>query len=246
MSTEIQQILQTIKNLLKSNNINYLELAKMLNISHASVKRILNANDVPFSKLVSIANILDLNIFELIENSKNIIEKRSRLTLEQEIVLSEDFVNFLIFRHIILGFKRDKIKSDFTLSDIELDKRLFTLREIKLIEIHPYNKITLNLNFPYEWNDNGPLEKKLTENILLKINKEIRKTGINNKSKNSINSQVNIKEFFLIDEEANLLKQDLEELVKKYETITKLRLKTKQNAKVHTFTSVTGDFSIWD
>lgn len=246
MDTETLQILETVKKLLKSSSMLYEDLAEELGISLASVKRILNGKDIQISKLIKIAKILGFDFFELVDQAKKTNYSKTKLTLDQEILLSKDFNNFLIFRLIIIGKKRSEILKSLSLNEKEISIALKNLEKVGLVEVFPNNILKTKVTFPLKWIEDGPLEKTYNDRILQKLTNEVRKVGINKSFSKNNSTQVIVKEFLLEETEVQAIKNDLRELLKKYQTVTKLRLKSNDSPVVVAFSSVIGEFSWWE
>lgn len=247
MNNEVHQVQVTIKKMLKSSNIQYNQLAKSLKMSHASVKRILNAKDMTLSKLSQISEALGVTLFEVIEQSKSQNEKKYKFNLNQEKLLARDFTNFLVFRKLLLKEEFNSIINSLQLSKSEYMRIILNLEKVNLIEVHVNNKIKVIANFPFEWIDNGPLEKAYTEKIATKMSNLTKQYGVNNK-KNEKQSHIKIKvfEILLQEKEYSKMHEDLQDVLQKYEVISKLRLKDNIDSQVFSFSSIFGRFSWWD
>lgn len=245
MKQESKQITQTIKHLLKVQGKRYPDLAEYLGISLPSVKRILNGSDIQVSKLSQISNYLGLDFFELIEKSKSENQKVFKFTIEQEIFLSEKINHFLILRMLLMNDSKQTIMKNLNLSEIEINKVLFSLEKIDLIELHPNDIIKNKVHFPVKWIENGLLEKTYNELIIKKISNTIRTVGINRKN-SSTQSHINVKELLLNQNEISELKNKFSELIKSYDMVTKIRLESHQEYNIVSVASVVGQFSWWD
>lgn len=243
MNSELQQIQSTLKKMLKASSIQYEDVAKSLGVSNATVKRILNAHDMSLTRLSEIAGILGLSIFEIIEQAKGHNNKRYKFSLEQELYLSKDFIHFQVFRYVLLKKSKEKIKSTLDLTDKKLFEILLNLEKIGLIENHPNERIKLLANFPFQWNDNGPLERAYTQKIISRIQEVITISGIN-KMPNS--TQTKVKEILLLEKELKSMQDEMQDLIHKYEVISKLRLKNNPEAKIVSIASIIGNFSWWE
>lgn len=166
--------------------------------------------------------------------------------MAQEIFLSKDFNNLLVLRLIILGLTKEELRKKLSLSEKNISVTLIELEKLGLIEVFPGDIIKLKVSFPFEWINNGPLEKAYTKIIDTKISNELRKAGINKVGKNRNGTQVHVKEFLLSKREYLNLENELDELVKKYEILTKVGLKSKETMYPFSFASIAGSFSWWE
>lgn len=245
MKQESKQITQTVKQLLKVQGKRYPELAEYLGISLASVKRILNGSDIQVSKLSQISNFLGLDFFELIEKSKSENQKVFKFTVEQELFLSQEINHFLILRMLLMHDTKQKIMKNLNISEQKINKVLFALEKVDLIELHPNDIIKNKIHFPVKWIENGMLEKTYNELIINKISNTIKSVGINRKY-NSTQSHINVKELLLTQNESLELKSKFSDLIKSYDMVTKIRLDSHEEYEIVSVASVVGAFSWWD
>jgi transcriptional regulator with XRE-family HTH domain len=241
MSNEIYKIQESIKKLLRLNNTTYEKLAGDMDVSLTTIKRYLNGSDITFSKLIEISSCIGLSIYELIDQSKNQQMDIHQFTLQQERLLTVKFVNFAVFRMIIMNKDLIQIQAELNLSKRVLSGIVNKLEAVDLIELWPQDKIKKLVSFPFKWIDDGPLENKYNEIVLKKTNKEIFNYGIN-KSNNC-----NVKELLLNKHEAESYMQEIDEVINKYSMISQMRLKQNSpNCQVFSLLTLSGYFSWWE
>ena len=139
MDTRI--LIEALKKALKSKGINYEELAKMLGISRASVKRIFYQGTFTLDRFVKICNLLDISLPNLMQMMDVELEgKEFELPLEQEEFFAINF-NYWHFYTLLFRYKSiPKLVKDYHLDENTLVKILAKLDEFKLIEWLPGNK----------------------------------------------------------------------------------------------------------
>ena len=245
MKREAVQVFTVVKDLLKSRGLSYSDLANELGISLSSVKRILNGNDINLSKLSQIASFLGLDLFELIEMSKKITQSKYFFNLEQEKFLSKNINHFKVFRYLLLKYSEDEIRSLLGLRDLQLESILIKLDKLNLIQYYEKSKIKLIANFPFQWIENGPLENKYNELIIDKLANEILVSGVNRESLEN-ETNVFVKELLLSSSELIEMRDRLNDVIKDYELLTKMRLKTKSKYEIVAVANVSGAFSWWE
>ncbi len=243
---ELSQIQTTIKNSLKASGVKYEQLAKKLNLSLPSVKRILNSDDISLSKLIEISRCIGVDFFELIEQAKEQTAQVYEFSLEQENTLSKDFQHFLVFRLMLMNTDLDNIQSELKINRIELNRSIKALEKCQLIELWPNDKIKILAHFPFQWIENGPLEKTYKKKIIEKVQKEMTKYGIN-RSTPKDSMQCAAKELFLTTEEQRSYISEMQTVFKKYSLLSSMRMKNKNSdAKTFSYLHLSGPFGWWE
>ena len=168
--SQTTQLLSTLKKCLKAKGITYRQLAEKLHLSEASIKRLFSEQTFSLKRLEEICNVLDLNFYDLAKISADALEGPNVLTMDQERVLSES-PKLLVFFYLLLnGREPDSIVKDYDISGQESLQFLLQLDKLRLIELHPGNKVRLLTQKSITWRKNGPMrtiyEKKITEEFL--------------------------------------------------------------------------------
>lgn len=142
--SQVQQFLDSLKLTLKAKNIIYKDLAKILNLSESSIKRLLSDRSISLERIEEICRACDISFAEVCENAK--FEKNFQsqfVTLEQEKILAAQ--PRLLHYFILLndGYTPSKIEKEYDLASLEGKKFLLLLDKIKLIELHPKDRVKL-------------------------------------------------------------------------------------------------------
>ena len=66
----IQRCLEALKQQLKEKHLKYSDIANALNVSENTVKRMLNHKDISLDRLLTLADLCDLEIGKLIDEAK--------------------------------------------------------------------------------------------------------------------------------------------------------------------------------
>lgn len=244
---EVTRIQEIIKSSLKASGLQYSDLAKKLKVSLPSIKRMLNGEDLPLSKVIEVSRCLGIDVFELLEQARYFEPSVHVFTLEQEAALAADFTVFLTFRLILMSTPLPEIMEQLSLKRSELNKHLRTLEKCQLIELWPHDKIKLLAHFPFKWIENGPLEKTYQKRLVHKIQKEIAAHGLNRRSGVQLNSLCVVKELLLTPQEGKQFEGEIENVIKKYSTLTGMRMRHKvSGAEAYSFVHLGGRFSWWE
>ena len=168
--SQTTQLLNTLKKCLKAKGLTYRQLGEVMNLSEASIKRLFSEQTFSLKRLEEICNILDLNFYDLAKISADAETGPSILTVHQETILSET-PKLLVFFYLLLnGRSPESIIKDYRISADESLKFLLELDRLKLIELHPDNKVRLLTQKNITWRKGGPIRAKyeslITEEFL--------------------------------------------------------------------------------
>lgn len=160
-----QEMIQALKGALKRKKIRYSDIARKLDLSESSVKRLFSIGDMPISRLQQICELVGMDIAELaleaIENRRTI----TRLSYEQEKVLTED-IKLLLFAYLLsVGWDYSEIISVYRYDEAEAIQMLVKLDRMKLIELLPDNRVRLRLARDFQWRKKGPINRFFNQQV---------------------------------------------------------------------------------
>ncbi len=158
--SQSSDLIDTLKSCLKSRGVTYKELATMLGISEASVRRVFSQKTFTLERLEEICRILDISLFELarmdaIRNGSNVTE----LSIAQERGLAADPPLLTYFYLMLTGRSTEDIAGEFGLDDRQQNTLQARLSKLKLVELMPNNKARLLTGRRIEWRQDGPIRK---------------------------------------------------------------------------------------
>src|ERR1700683_4605620 len=90
MSTEIVQLVATIKRQLKAQGLTYRDVGRALKLSEASVKRVFASERFTVTRLAQVSQLLGFTLAELLRESTSSLPPLDILTREQETQLVAD------------------------------------------------------------------------------------------------------------------------------------------------------------
>lgn len=162
--SQIDKFLESLKRSLKAKNILYRDLAKSLNLSESSVKRILTNKSLSLDRLEEICKIADLSFAEVVKAAH--LEETSRtfvLTDEQEKALAGNVRMLHYYMMLQEGKAPQKIEREYEIESGEAKKYLFQLDRLKLIELHPRDKVKFKHQGFLRFHRDGPVGKAMFE-----------------------------------------------------------------------------------
>lgn len=162
--SQIDKFLESLKRALKAKNILYRDLAKSLGLSESSVKRILSNKSLSLDRLEEICKIADLSFSEVVKAAQ--LEETSKtftLTDEQEKALVENVRLLHYYMMLQEGKTPQKIEREYEIESGESKKYLFQLDRLKLIELHPRDKVKFRNQGFLRFHRDGPVGKAMFE-----------------------------------------------------------------------------------
>lgn len=159
-------LIQTLKQLLKSQSKTYRMLASHLDLSEASVKRMFAKEQLTVERLDSICVFLGIEIADLFQKMQQARKHISQLTFEQEQMIVSDRKLCLITICVVNHWSIEEILNHYQLKEYECIRYLTELDKLKFIELLPKNKIKLLITRGFTWIPNGPIQRFFQQYIL--------------------------------------------------------------------------------
>ncbi|MGE3759174.1 MAG: helix-turn-helix domain-containing protein [Pseudobdellovibrionaceae bacterium] len=214
-SIQAKQISLLIKNLLKKHDATYADLAKVLGVTEASVKRIMAKSDFTLARLELIADWFGFDFFEFVEKAKLSNQEPFYFNKEQELALAQTPAALYTLILLSVGFSLEKIRKKLTLDPREFQRLLFVLDKNNLIELKHEGKIKIRARAPFQMLEAGPLRSKFSS-VFLNHALELIKNA------NKDNSQLIVSEFYMSEELLNKMRNEISGVHKKYMHLAKM------------------------
>jgi len=165
---EWENILASVKRVLKEKHITYKQLADFLQVSEQTMKRFFKGKDSSFHRLCDICQYIGVSVFDIMDVAKSYEKKEFILSQEEELFLAEDIQRIAIFRYLHKGYSIKDIENEFSIKKDKLEIILQELEQEHLLERHPNHKIKLIHSGTHNWRMGGPLQKKFLQKVFLK------------------------------------------------------------------------------
>lgn len=157
--TQIRLIVETLKQELRKQGINYRRVAQTLELSEASVKRLFAENSFTLARIGQICELLNLEISDLIHQMERNADLTHQLTLEQETELVAD-IKLLLMAHFLMNkFEFEEIIEIYDISETEGIRLLAKLDRMKIIELLPGNRVRLKISKNFTLLPGGPIQQ---------------------------------------------------------------------------------------
>jgi transcriptional regulator with XRE-family HTH domain len=151
-------ILAGIKSTLRLRQITYRQLATMLDVSEATVKRDLSRGGFSLRRLDAICAALGLELQELMRSPEE-HELVTQLSESQEVALAGQ-PRILVVTYLLLNdWKFHEIVSAFEMSDNELVDIMLKLDRLKIIDYRPPHRVRKLTARNFAWRKDGPVHQ---------------------------------------------------------------------------------------
>ena len=162
---QIAPLIKTLKKELKAQGKTYVDVAELLDLSEASVKRLFAEENFTLQRLEAVCHLIGFEMSDLIQKMASEQRRISQLTEEQEKEIVSDLILLLVTVCVINGFTYQDIIDRYTIKDTECIQKLAALDRLKLIELLPNNRIKLLIAPNFGWLPNGPMQKFFRERV---------------------------------------------------------------------------------
>ncbi len=167
--SQINQIQQTLKQLLRQQQITYKDIATELGMSEANIKRIFATKSFTLDRLEQICHILKMSLSDLFAISQKQIEKVSELTIDQEKELLATPELLLVAVCVRDGWTFDEIIDAYDIDEHQCIQLLARLDKLKIIDLLPNNHYRSLVAQDFRWIPKGPLEKFMEQKVFVEF-----------------------------------------------------------------------------
>lgn len=157
---------EILKKALKQSGYTYADVADHLGMSEASIKKMFSTYHFTLKRIDRICELIGLDFIDLVRLFDQARQRISTLSLEQEKELVRDKRLFLVAVCARGHWHFDDILNTFNFSKAELLHYLRHLETLRLLELHPGNRIRLKVAEDFRWIPNGPIETYFYRHLL--------------------------------------------------------------------------------
>jgi transcriptional regulator with XRE-family HTH domain len=163
--SESKLLFAALKQVLKSRGKTYRDVAQILNLSEASIKRIFATCDLSLNRLDFLCQWLDISIADLAEQAEANRQHLHYLSQEQEQLMVSDPKLLLITTCVLNYWQFTEITDYYQISQPECIQKLIQLERIGLLELQPNNRIKLRVSPTFRWRENGPIQNFFQKDV---------------------------------------------------------------------------------
>lgn len=156
---QIEPLVITLKKQLKAHGLTYADVAQTLDLSEASVKRLFAEKAFTLQRLEAIAEMINLQISDLVEIMLQEKPQLVQLTEIHEQEIISDHLLLMIAVTVMNGMSYADIMEKYSISNTDCIQKLAKLDRLKIIELLPNNRIKLLIAPNFRWIPNGPIQQ---------------------------------------------------------------------------------------
>lgn len=156
---QTKSIIAALKRELRKQGKTYRDIANVLNLSEASVKRLFSEHAFTLDRLDRICEILGIEINDLVRLMEQAMELTTHLTLQQEEELVSDIKLLLMAHCLINKWTFPEVIENYKIAELEGIQLLARLDRMKIIQLLPGNSVKLLISKDFEWIEHGPIQR---------------------------------------------------------------------------------------
>ena len=161
----VQELLDTLKTELRRRRVTYARVGEVLGLSESSVKRLFSEGDMSITRLQKICELADLDIGSLSALSEESRRQLKALPLEDERTLVGDEKLLLLAVHLMNGWSYQRVLNTYHIEPAEGQQSLTRLDRMKLIELHPGNRVRVLISPDFQWLKGGPIQRFFEKSV---------------------------------------------------------------------------------
>jgi hypothetical protein len=160
-----KKLIDELKITLRQKNITYKDIALHLKLSEGSIKRIFANYDFTLQRLEDICSLVDLELFELVERSKEKELSTEILPIEHEAELVSN-IQLLLTAHLLINkWTVHQILSNYEIERLVMIQLLSRLDAMNIIDYLPAERVRLKTSRNFTWIDKGPIQQFFNKHI---------------------------------------------------------------------------------
>ena len=132
--SQTHALIQALKKQLRAQGKTYADVADLLELSEASVKRLFATESFTLQRLEQLCDWLQIEFAELMLQAQQ-QPQLTQLTLQQEQEIATDQRLLLVAVSVINGFSFEDLLSHYELTEMECVRKLAALDRLKIIDL---------------------------------------------------------------------------------------------------------------
>lgn len=154
-----------LKQALREARLTYRDVAGYLGLSEASVKRMFAREQFSLERVERILELLRMDFADLVARLNARRQYVKQLTPEQEQALIGDETLLVITYLVLNRWSVADIVATYDFSERDIERMLFKLDRLKIIELLPFNRFRLLTARNFTWRKNGPVQQYFATRI---------------------------------------------------------------------------------
>lgn len=154
-----QNLVDFLKQELRSRGISYKDVSGRLNLSESAIKHMFSTKNFSLKRMDEVCEILGLEISDLVAAYERQSPKIEQLSLDNERELVSDPKLVLVAYCVVNHWTYEQILSTYDINEFDCIQNLAKLDRMKMIDLLPENKIKPLISNNFTWHKNGPIEQ---------------------------------------------------------------------------------------
>ncbi len=175
--TQAVLLVDQLKRELKSRGITYAQLAKLIGMSEASVKRMFSQRNMTLDRVDEILAATGIEFAELTHHFDREQQRLAKMTYKQEEQVINDPLLFLVAVCALNLMSAEEVLATYSITKAELVATLVRLDHLGLIDLLPNNRFKLKVARTFAWLPNGPIMQAFKNNAADFFDSEFANTG---------------------------------------------------------------------
>ena len=163
--SQTEHLVATLKRLLKTRGVTYLQVARHLGLSEPSVKRQFSHLSFRLDTVESICDLIRIDLAELVRTAEDALPAVHQLRPEQEADLVADPRRLLVAVCVLNQLTPAQISANYKLSKAEVVTQLLRLDRLQLITLLPENRVRIKVARDFGWLPDGPIQRFFRERV---------------------------------------------------------------------------------
>jgi hypothetical protein len=159
------QLIDTLKNALKTHKKTYADVAVHLRLSEGSVKRLFAEGSFSLERFEQTCQLINMEFSDLVQLMHEQSSRLIQLTRPQEKKIASDRELLLVTVCVLNRWTLADILSAYKLNKKDVIHHLATLDKMQIIELLPGDRIKLLASSNFNWIENGPIQQFFQKNV---------------------------------------------------------------------------------
>ena len=165
--TQTRQLIGALKKCLRARGATYRDVAGVLKLSEASVKRLFSEQSFSLKRIEQVCGYLDLSLFDLARMAERQREAdATHLSIEQEEALAKQPRLLSMFYLLLLGWSNRDIADRLELTATQMTRALAQLDRLRLVELQTNNRVRLLTSTRVSWRRDGPIRRRYERRVM--------------------------------------------------------------------------------
>lgn len=158
-------LINTLKRSLKANGKTYVDVARALGLTEASVKRLFSERSFSLKRLDQVCQMMHMEISDLVALMSDEQHQLTQLSEAQEQEIASDPVLLLIAVCLLNRLDVGVILREYAIEETECMQKLAKLDRLKIIDLLPHNRVKVRVAPNFSWRDDGPIQRFYKERV---------------------------------------------------------------------------------